>query len=69
MGKFHDHSRVDPTFKKYESAGQIVIQILLAAASGDILSLRRAWLQVRGSIVELHLEEMYMKTSSLLAGH
>ncbi len=38
--------KVDPTFKKYESASQLVIQILLAAASGDTRALQRWWLQV-----------------------
>ena len=39
-------SKFDPTFKKYESASQMVIQMLLAAANGDKRALQRWWLQV-----------------------
>ena len=41
----HSNHKVDPTFKKYESASQMVIQILLAASSGDTRALQRWWLQ------------------------
>ena len=52
VGKYvsdHHHKsnpvKVDPTFKKYETASQTVIQILLASTSGDKLFLQRSWLQ------------------------
>ncbi len=38
-------NKVDPTFKKFESASQAVIHILMAAANGDTLALQRSWLQ------------------------
>ena len=36
-----DNCKVDPTFKKFETASEVVIQLLLAAASGDLRSLQR----------------------------
>ncbi|XP_059081128.1 glutaminase liver isoform, mitochondrial-like isoform X2 [Tigriopus californicus] len=46
VGKPLSHNtKVDPMFKKYETASEVVIQLLLAAASGDNRSIQRAWLQ------------------------
>eukprot|EP00095_Tigriopus_kingsejongensis_P011529 maker-scaffold33_size549341-snap-gene-1.27 protein:Tk11529 transcript:maker-scaffold33_size549341-snap-gene-1.27-mRNA-1 annotation:"glutaminase kidney mitochondrial-like" len=39
------NGKLDPTFKKYETASEVVIQLLLAAAAGDTLSIQRSWLQ------------------------
>jgi hypothetical protein len=35
------NTKVDPTFQKCQTAGETVVQILLAAASGDKLALQR----------------------------
>ncbi len=37
--------KMDPTFKKCETASEVVIQLLLAAAAGDVRHVRKAWLQ------------------------
>ena len=48
-----DRKKVDPTFKKCETASEVVIQLLLAACSGDVRSLQRlcwetiAYLQIQ----------------------
>lgn len=38
-------SKVDPTLRKFTSTSDLLIQVLLACASGDILAVKRAYLQ------------------------
>jgi hypothetical protein len=41
VGKVLDMKKMDPTFKKHETASEVVIHLLLAAANGDIRAIQR----------------------------
>jgi len=45
IGKTQDTKKMDPTFKKrHETASEVVIHLLLAAANGDVTAIQRAWM-------------------------
>ena len=42
IGKTQDTKKMDPTFKKrHETASEVVIHLLLAAANGDVTAIQR----------------------------
>ena len=42
VGKSQDNKKMDPTFKKrHETASEVVIHLLLAAANGDVTAIQR----------------------------